>query len=236
MLMLMPLPVPLPVLILVLLAIAFFAVLLYGERRRSRLLRYCCKPATTLTIIGIALAVFLWAPAQTSQYRWYVIGVLLGLICSLGGDIALMFDNERWFLAGLILFLIAHVVYFITFFTVVGPRPQWIGFVVLAAIGGLGGVVYRWIHPHLEEMKVPVGVYFAVLSAMVWAALRAWGSSSFQPIGALCVGFGAVLFYCSDLILGYDRFYRSLRHYYGMNLGTYFAGQTLIALSVYLLI
>jgi hypothetical protein len=105
------------------------------EKRRQI---YVIKPLSTLLVIAVAAVSFL----EPTRNLTYTIGVLVGLLFSLGGDIALMFqENRRAFTLGLALFLVAHIVYVVTF-TLLGRFSGWdiLSTVVLliAALGFYG--------------------------------------------------------------------------------------------------
>ena len=76
---------------------------------------YVLKPLSTLLVIAISL---LSLPNPTAQpaFTW---SISLGLVLSLGGDVALMFTSKRAFLVGLVLFLLTHVVYSVTFLSLI---------------------------------------------------------------------------------------------------------------------
>lgn len=73
--------------------------------------------STSLVILMCALA---WTqPAHRSDY---ILALLVGLLFSLGGDMALMIRSDKAFLTGVALFLAAHVVYGLTFYLMAGAR------------------------------------------------------------------------------------------------------------------
>jgi uncharacterized membrane protein YhhN len=62
---------------------------------------------------------------------------------------------------------------------------------------------------------------------MVWLALSLWRSVGGEATASLAAG--AVLFMISDAVLGYARFRHRFRAAQAIILGTYYAGQWLIA-------
>ena len=163
-------------------------------------------------------------PAPVGQaYRWLVFA---GLLCSLGGDVWLLFP--RGFVAGLASFLLTHLLYIAAF----APGTPWnaSAWALLApfALGSLAMLRYLW--PHLGRDRAPVGVYVSVIAVMGWcAAVRATAAPSASGELALA---GALLFMLSDGLLATDRFARRLRAADAIVMTTYYAAQTLIALSV----
>jgi uncharacterized membrane protein YhhN len=76
-------------------------------------------------------------------------------------------------------------------------------------------------------MTVPVRIYTLVISIMVITAI-----SSRKPGVTLLVPVGALLFYFSDLSVATAQFVQTEFPHYVWGLPFYFAGQTLLALSV----
>jgi uncharacterized membrane protein YhhN len=192
------------------------------EKRRQI---YVIKPLSTLLVIAVAAVSFL----EPTRNLTYTIGVLVGLLFSLGGDIALMFqENRRAFTLGLVLFLVAHIVYVVTF-TLLGRFSGWdILSTVVLLIAALG--FYGLIQPNLGVMKGPVIGYILIISVMVSRALSVLVSPVFSGGQALMIAVGAVLFYFSDAILAASRFWRPWR-YHRVSLAFYYSGQLLIALA-----
>jgi uncharacterized membrane protein YhhN len=192
------------------------------EKRRQI---YVIKPLSTLLVIAVAAVSFL----EPTRNLTYTIGVLVGLLFSLGGDIALMFqENRRAFTLGLALFLVAHIVYVVTF-TLLGRFSGWdILSTVVLLIAALG--FYGLIQPNLGVMKGPVIGYILIISVMVSRALSVLVSPVFSGGQALMIAVGAVLFYFSDAILAASRFWRPWR-YHRVSLAFYYSGQLLIALA-----
>ncbi|HEV7591081.1 MAG TPA: lysoplasmalogenase [Longimicrobium sp.] len=202
-------------------AIAVSAALAIGASTRGwRRGVYCFKPLTTLLILGLALT----QPADAYLdfvYRPLIVG---GLVCSLAGDVLLMLPRDR-FVAGLVAFLIAHLLY-IGAFTFDAVRATWWIVLPLAAYAV---VLLRILLPHVAaRLRVPVIVYALVLLAMAWAAAERGVAG--MPGGALAAA-GALLFVASDSALAINRFARQFRGADAVVLGTYYAAQTLIALS-----
>ncbi len=186
---------------------------------------YFFKPISTLTVIAVALLSFF----EPTQNLTYAMGVLVGLAFCFGGDVALMFQqNRRAFIIGLGLFLIGHIVYAATF-TVLGKfsTADILSAVVLLTIGG---GFYRLIKSNLGTMRAPVILYIVVISVMVNRAIATLASSVFTREQAWLIAVGAILFYISDVILAANRFWKPWR-YHRISLVFYYSGQLLIALS-----
>ena len=184
---------------------------------------YLFKPLTTLIIlIGAA---WLIRPAPP-LYRTLVV---IGLGCSLGGDILLMLPGGRMS-GGIAAFLLAHLSY-LAAFSLANPvtvtQLPWL----LPFVGFCGAVLAdRW--RALGRMKVPLVVYAAVISAMAWrAAMR--GQAVVIPRQTFLFGaLGACLFVVSDALVVLRRFGRTHPAAQPLELATYWAAQLLIAVSV----
>ncbi len=163
-------------------------------------------------------------PAPVGQaYRWLVFA---GLLCSLGGDVWLLFP--RGFVAGLASFLLAHLLYIAAF----APGTPWnaSAWALLAPFALVSLVVLRHLWPHLGRERAPVAVYVSVIAVMGWrAAVRVTAAPATS--GGLALA-GALLFMLSDGLLATDRFARRFAAADAAVMTTYYAAQTLIALSV----
>lgn len=158
--------------------------------RRS--VEYALKPATMVVLIAAAIAL---ADPANDAARWILV---VGLVCSLAGDVFLMLD-PKLFLAGLGAFLVGHVAYVVALAQFdLETAPLVIGgFVVVVAGSVIGRRIVDAAAERDERFRVPVSAYVAVISAMVIAA---FGTTIPAAIA------GALLFYASDGILGWNRF------------------------------
>jgi uncharacterized membrane protein YhhN len=204
-----------------LLSLLTFASALLAARAAHAAARgqvYVFKPLTTVLIILVALQA---KHATASAYRPLIVA---GLVCSLAGDVFLMLPRDR-FVAGLVSFLFAHVLYAAAF-TLDGWHVRgWAAAVF--AVYGFSMLSILW--PRVGGLKAPVAVYVALILLMAllasgrWLEVGGWASAS--------AGAGAVLFVVSDSALAWDRFVGKFRGAQVLILGTYFAAQWLIALS-----
>lgn len=207
---------PLPIAAIAFASLAIAGLYLPGAHG----LYLACKPLATLAVIALA-----WRMADDgSGYRR---AVLAGLWLSLLGDIALMWP-ERWFVAGLASFLLAHLAYLQAYrrrarlFALAWP---------FALYGVLAAGVFAILWPHLPgELRVPVGVYVVALAAMAAQALVAWRVRR-DPATRLAA-IGGACFLVSDAILAIDRFVQPFLAAPALLLALYWAAQLLIASSV----
>ena len=170
---------------------------------------------------GFVLLAWFAGAAGTRYGRW----ILAGLVLSWCGDL-LLEGGDRYFLAGLVSFLLAHLAY-IGGFLGRGVAPSWVA-AALLPLAAVSGTVYAWLEPSVPaNLKPAVGLYTAVISAMVVCAVgsRGRGASWLLPAGAL-------LFYVSDLSVAAGQFLRPDFPNYVWGLPCYFTGQVLLASSV----
>lgn len=211
-----------------LIPIPFLAVtvslLVRAEFRSDQGQIFFFKPISTLLVILVALLSFTTPGAQPAYALW----ITMGLVLSLGGDVALMFRSSRAFLVGLVLFLLAHVVYSIAFTVPNGFHPEDLitGAVLLVA----GVVVYLYLRPGLGSMQGPVILYMLIVCFMVNRAASTLFGTTFSTTQAWLITLGAILFWLSDLVLAINRFRRPFRAK-RLSLFLYYGGQLLIALS-----
>lgn len=138
-----------------------------------------------LLMPALAIALVWAAPQRRSPV------ILLGVIAltlSWVGDVTL-----RWFVVGLVFFLLAHIVYLVLFTTRLTERrvPWW-----AIAYAAWLVVLLVILAPHTGSLLIPVIAYGIVLSAMAAVAARCnrW------------VAWGGALFVVSDSILAINRF------------------------------
>jgi len=183
------------------------------------------KPLSTLLVITVALLSLL-RPVHSPTYT---VGVTVGLVLSLGGDIALLFEEHRKaFAVGLGLFLLAHATYAVVF-TLLGRVSPW-DVLSIAVLLGVGAGFYVLIRSNLGRMTAPVIIYMLVISAMVSRAAATLVSFTFSAAQVAMILAGALLFYLSDGLLAANRFWKPWR-YRRIGLAPYYAGQFLIALA-----
>ncbi len=200
---------------------AIAAILFRCALPNRRLPFYVFKPLTTCLILALAIL------AASRSWSGYGIAIALGVLFSLIGDIWLMLPGDR-LIPALVSFLFAHLSYcygFASTLNLVGfPWPA----LPLLVFGGL---MLRYLWPGLQpHLRVPVSVYVLVIVAMAsLACSRALANPSIRLLAAAS---GALAFLISDTLLAVDRFRRSFRLAEAAVLGTYYAAQLLIALSV----
>ncbi len=210
-----------PALVVALSATCAIAAACRGDRRSV----FVFKPLTTLLVIAAALWAF--GPADPRYQRW----IVLGLVCSLAGDVCLML-GDRTFLAGLASFLVAQLVYARAFTLGVGLQAVQLPWLVPFAFFALVVVIVLWRGLPGTVLRGAVVAYAAAIALMAWrAAARLHAPAVPFASGALALA-GACLFLASDATLAVNRFRWPFRLAKPVTDGTYWAAQLLIALSV----
>ncbi|MEJ6512798.1 MAG: lysoplasmalogenase [Actinomycetota bacterium] len=183
----------------------------------SRAAEYVLKPLVMVFLIAVAVTL-----DPSSDFARLML--VIGLVSSMAGDIALMLPTDK-FLAGLGAFFVAHIFY------VVG----------LVALGiSFGGLVFGVVLMGLIALLVgrrivqgaggvdkaligPVSGYIAVISLMVASAI---GTGQFFAIA------GALLFASSDSLLGWTRFVSEVPKSRIIVMVTYHLGQIGLVLAL----
>jgi len=158
----------------------------------SRSVELWSKPLALVALVGVALTI---DPADDAVRAWFVVGLVL----SLAGDVFLLGD-QRWFVAGLASFLLAHLAYTVGF--IVDPEWWWAPALVAAGVMvALGATIGRRIvaGAALESriLGPAVVAYLIAISTMLVAA-----AATRNPWAIV----GAALFVLSDSILGWRQF------------------------------
>jgi uncharacterized membrane protein YhhN len=208
--------------VLIFLATALLAVLLRYEHSEDR--RGVLTTKTVLSLLFVLAAI-----VQPHPNPGYFHRLLPGLVFCLGGDVCLALRSKRIFLIGLVLFLFGHIFYILTFLYLTPIDSwTWMGSPVLLAVSGL---LYLRFRPHLGTMKTPVLLYLIVITIMVLGAWTVLGDSRLTRFGRIMVFAGALSFYCSDVFVARDRFWK--REFFNRLIGLplYYAGQFLLAFS-----
>lgn len=179
-------------------------------------LNFVFKPLATLVVIAYA-----WGrragPADVR--RW----VLIGLVLSLGGDVALLWPQQG-FLPGLVSFLLAHLAYLVAFTRVRRFAAVWAPFVVYALVAG--AILAALWHSVPGPLRLPVLAYVLCLASMAAQAAVLWRSGA-PRAGILAIG--GALFVVSDALLATNKFALPLPASGFWILATYWSAQWCIA-------
>jgi alkenylglycerophosphocholine hydrolase len=195
--------------------------------KQWKAVEYIAKPGVTL-----ALLAWLWnAGGWQGHLLWFVIG----LAFSLAGDILLVLPREQ-LIAGLVAFLLAQMAYIGGLNQIPPPiNLASIAIALLVAVTALriyGAIVDGLAATGRHSLKMPVLAYVAAISLMLISALLTLIRSEWDPGAAWLLSSGAILFFVSDALLGWNKFVRQLRYGNIQVIITYHLGQALIVLGV----
>jgi uncharacterized membrane protein YhhN len=200
--------------LVVLLASAALAILSAPWALNQPWLNFVFKPLATLVVIGYA-----WGRGEGAARTW----VLVGLLFSLAGDIALLWPKEG-FLPGLVAFLLAHLAYLVAFTRVATFAAKVLPFVAYAVVAG---AILALLWPGVPGgLRIPVVGYVVCLAAMAAQAAVVWRSGAARG-GVLAAG--GALFVASDALLATNKFMAPLPAASLWILATYWAAQWCIA-------
>ena len=214
--------------IFLLLAILFAALESLALWKYWLKLEYIAKPA-------VMISLFLWLFTSTGlngALLWFGLGIIL----SLAGDVLLMLSLDRFFLFGLVAFLLAHLAYVIGFNIPLPEFSLWgIVFAVMVSLGGAR--VIRRIVDALPSrgqvrMRMPIIVYSTVISIMLLSAMMKLMDLTWNANAALLVSGGAFLFYISDIILAWNKFVAPIQYGRIYNIAAYHLGQIMLIAGV----
>lgn len=198
----------------------------HGKRR----LEAALKPAVMLVLIAWVLG---FAGIE-GKLLWFV----LGLAFSLLGDVFLLLPPERFFLPGLAAFLIAHLWYVAALWAFPLAPESVLPAVLLAVLILVVGVrVFRRLRQGLIDsdkaaLLLPVGVYAAAISLMLFSAGYTLTSPDWSTAEAFPVAFGGLLFYISDIINAWLRFVAPVKNGRFWVMSSYHLGQIGLAVGV----
>ena len=202
--------------VFLIMALISVLVFLASERINNQMGRWGGKMAAST--IFVLFAVYLDAFESVHGQA-----LMTALLCSWVGDLLLLPGKGKWFLYGLVSFLLAHIAFALCFI----QRGIDTGQLLLpgAGVGLLVLVISYWLLPHVEkEMKLPVLGYMAAIVVMV---ILAFATHHHLPNAAIPVA--ACLFLVSDLFVARDRFVK--KEAWNRIIGTplYFGAQMIFA-------
>ena len=197
---------------------------------------YIAKPATMILLFG-------WLTFVGGFGSVPLICFGLGIFFSLIGDVFLMLSyyrfSNRWFVSGLIAFLLAHAAYIIGLNTpLTGFSPIWgIGLALILALSAarvLRRIVAGVRQKGLKRLEIPVVVYGTVITLMLLSALLTFYRADWKASAAGLVGLGAILFYSSDVLLAWNKFVTPVKNGRLANMILYHLGQFALVAGIML--
>jgi uncharacterized membrane protein YhhN len=161
--------------------------------------------------------------------------LLMALFFSWIGDVVLLFSDhgELYFIAGLLAFLISHLIYILLFTKQLNSRniknisAFWmgIGFIILYF-----SILIFTLFPKLGTLKIPVLLYATVITTMLYFAFK--GSLKWTEKFGDLILVGAIFFVGSDSILAFDKFYSPIPFNSFLIMSTYCIAQYFIVSGI----
>ncbi len=184
------------------------------------ILIYIFKPFIILSLL------FLYVFSLPKRLKWYVIA----LEFSFFGDVLLMFSGELFFMAGLISFLMAHLLFIkivlgrIKEFNLLKVIFSIIPFLVVFSL-----LIFN-LKESLHEMLWPVIIYGLTISTFGAVSLIDFLNTKSKK--SLLMLFGAIIFMISDSMLAIDKFHFEAHLFKVLIMCTYVLAQYLIFRSM----
>ncbi|MFD1157864.1 lysoplasmalogenase [Roseovarius aestuarii] len=187
--------------------------------------RYCYRgPSVARTIlktgaVGV-LAVVAWVEGGP-------ILLVLALVLSVVGDLALSRNGDRAFLIGLASFALAHLAYILLFASLAASAPLLLPVIALIAYAVS---TEFWLTPYTGDLRAPVRLYVVLITGMGVSALA-------LPEGLVLALIGAAAFMASDTLLALQMFRLPLDSPWKMAIERgvwvlYYGAQALIASAI----
>lgn len=198
------------------------AALLMAELKARPKLKAGAKTAASAAFLAVALS----AGATETLFGSVM---LAGLVACAAGDILLLSDRDRPFLAGMGAFAAGHLAYAAAFF---GAAPTLSLNAVLAFIGFIiiAGVFLTRLWPHLGAFRAPVVCYMGIIGAMCVAS----AAMTAPPVAAppLLFAGAAFMFAISDIAVARDKFIAPSFANKAWGLPLYYSAQLIFASSL----
>lgn len=180
--------------LITLIAISAILYLIFAIYYENKIYKFIWKPGTMILIIILAITE---SGLSTTFSYW----VLLALVFSLMGDIFLML-REKWFIYGLVSFLIAHILYIVGFIVSFSFTFSLNIFLLIIALIIMAVILYFYLYENVrkeggKKLLFAVALYIIIITTMVSLAIM---TSTKILIAA------AFLFFISDAILAVNKF------------------------------
>lgn len=187
---------------LIIFCIIVIAELICDNVNSLTFLHYATKPLILISLILFFKKYSLHIDSKTRHFT------LLALLLSLLGDTLLMFANKsaNFFIAGLVAFLLAHIMYIITFLKKRNTANNSIPLIIILVAYASG--LFYLLKDNLGDLLIPVITYIIIILFMVVSAFIRQGNV--PKYSYTLVFFGALFFIASDSLLALNKFYKPL--------------------------
>ena len=157
--------------------------------------------------------------------------VLLALIFSWLGDLALMKDGEEmYFLLGLGSFMLAQLTYTYIYFNSTFQKPEFQLTPLLPILTFTIFLLAFVLKNAPTAMQIPIAVYAVCITAMASMARLRMGLTSNHSFQWVMLG--SLLFVISDSAIAVDKFYQPIPYDEVVIMSTYIAAQVLIVIGI----
>jgi len=182
-------------------------------------------------LILLSLIVYFVGYAKGNRNTTFYL-FLGALICSLLGDVFLLFDeqNSLFFTLGLASFLIAHILFILTFVKKWNPKKPKFFWLITALLFSYGGILFYVLIDSLGSLKLPVILYILGILAMVISAFRRLDKVPHRSFNLVFIG--AFFFVLSDSVLAVNKFLYELPLSHILIMGSYATAQYLITKGI----
>ncbi len=187
------------------------------------------KAACSLTFTAVGAVNLIFAAASKNKPITFPLLTFLGLLLCTAGDIVLLYN----FIFGATLFVCGHVLYVFAYCSLEKPSVKDVAFIaVISAASVCVVTLVPAFNYGSAVMEVVAVVYALVISFMLGKGV----SNLLQKTSAVttAVAVGSTLFFVSDIALAFNVFGGSPSWADPLCLVTYFPGQLVIAISLYL--
>jgi len=208
------------------------ALFIKSEHEEKYLLADILKGAASLMFVLIGYNAF--QTVNNPFNRQFFYGLLFGMIGDILLNLRYVFPKhgQKIFLAGILAFLIGHVLYLVAL--IPQARHVWIWYCIIIGALAAGGLL-AYIFKTMEVKKAfkIFGIFY--LGAVFIMTAIALGIAVFTPTRrAVIYAIGALLFTASDVVLIFNTFSGVTKFSLRItNLTLYYIGQILIACSLF---
>jgi uncharacterized membrane protein YhhN len=205
----------------------------FGEFKDNTKIIYNTKPILMPLLILFYIFGVIEATSIT-RVNWLIVVALIG---GMGGDIFLMLkDEDKWFLPGMISFLINQIFYIISFFLSITDYTAfnlWGLFLIIPVLLILVFTVPRFIK-NTGSMRIPVIVYMVALLLMHISALLRISDSRLQGLPFVLIFIGSLSFTFSDALIATNKWAGEFKNARVIIISTYILAQFYIVLGALL--
>jgi len=211
--------------IIVIIFIAFLIIKIITSLLNIKILKYIFTPLTTLSVMAVPLYLMFY------NHNQYAVLITAGLIFSLIGDIFNMLEEgDQYNLQfGMFFFIFTHIIYILAFLKGYGFQYYQIAVIIILLVILL--LLHILFNKNYNQLliKLLIAPYMLLVSGTMIAAIG--NLSNGITIYNLLITIGSILFWLSDLILGFDAFFKKIKFNIAIVWGLYAPAQMLIALS-----